>query len=66
MPDGHTMFSEKWPPGRRHGPPYQITYSSNREATYGNHGNHYQAARRREIGMDTRNEMCKGTEKGDK
>jgi hypothetical protein len=25
-----------------------------------------QGEREREIGMDTRNEMCKGTEKGDK
>jgi hypothetical protein len=36
------------------------------EATYEKHGNHYQDARRRELGMDSRNEMCKGTEKGDK
>jgi hypothetical protein len=40
--------------------------ASKREATYGNYGNHYQVARRRELGMDTRNEMCKGTKKGDK
>jgi hypothetical protein len=40
--------------------------ASKREATYGSYGNHYQVARRRELGMDTRNEMCKGTKKGDK
>jgi hypothetical protein len=39
---------------------------SKREATYGNYGNHYQVARRREIGMESRKQMCKGTEKGDK
>jgi hypothetical protein len=26
---------------------------------------HNQVARRREIGMETRNQVCKGTEKGD-
>jgi hypothetical protein len=39
---------------------------SKRKATYGNYGNHYQVARRREIGMDSRNEMCRVNEKGDK
>jgi hypothetical protein len=51
-----------WPHGRRHGPPYPIVCTYYREATY---GNHYQQARRREIRMDTRKQMCKGTEKGD-
>jgi hypothetical protein len=38
---------------------------SKRKATYEKHGNLYQVARRREIGMDSRKQMCKGTEKGD-
>jgi hypothetical protein len=33
--------------------------ASKGEATYRKHGNHYQVARRTEVGMDTRNEMCK-------
>jgi hypothetical protein len=38
-----------------------------RKATHENDGNHHQDARRREIGMDTRNEMCTYNEKkGDK
>jgi hypothetical protein len=36
-----------------------------REATYGNRENHDRDARRREIGMQTRNEMCRVNEKGD-
>jgi hypothetical protein len=39
--------------------------ASKRKATYGSYGNHYQAARRREIRMDSRNEMCRENEKGD-
>jgi hypothetical protein len=32
---------------------------SKRKATYEKHGNLYQDARRSEVGMDTRNEMCR-------
>jgi hypothetical protein len=32
---------------------------SKRKATYEKHGNLYQVARRTEVGMDTRNEMCR-------
>jgi hypothetical protein len=38
---------------------------SKRKATYEKHGNLYQAARRRELRMDSRNEMCRVNEKGD-
>jgi hypothetical protein len=35
--------------------------------SYGSYVNHYpQARRKRERRMDSRKEMCKGTEKGDK
>jgi hypothetical protein len=34
--------------------------------SYGSYGNYYLQTRRREIGMDTRNEMCRANEKGDK
>lgn len=37
-----------------------------REASYGNHENNYPSARRRGIGMDSRKQMCKANEKGDK
>jgi hypothetical protein len=63
----HTAYkraSNKWSYGRGRGPPYPIVCTCYREASYRNHGN--QQARRREIGMDTRNEMCKATKKGDK
>jgi hypothetical protein len=43
----------------------RYSVASKREATYEKRGNHYQDARRRELGMDTRNQVCKGTEKGD-
>jgi hypothetical protein len=33
--------------------------SSKGEATYEKRGNLYQVARRRELGMDSRNEMCR-------
>jgi hypothetical protein len=36
-----------------------------RKATYEKRGNLYQDARRREVGMNSRNEMCKANEKGD-
>jgi hypothetical protein len=36
-----------------------------RKATYEKRGNHYQVARRREIGMGARNQGCKTNEKGD-
>ena len=60
-------FSKKWPHGLYEighlaegaAPPHSIVCTCYREATYGNYGTHYQAARRREIGMDTRNEMCR-------
>jgi len=45
--------------------PTSYPTASDREATYGNYGNHYQLVRRSELGMDSRNEMCRVNEKGD-
>src|SRR5215207_11558502 len=57
MPHGHPMIPEKGPLGRRRSTPYQIVCAFEEESKLGKRGNHYQDARRREIGMDTRNGM---------
>jgi hypothetical protein len=60
----HMRSPKNWPPGRGHRPPFGVLCGGTREATHGNRGIHPQA-RRRELGIDSRNQMCRVNKKGD-
>jgi hypothetical protein len=60
-----TWHMQNWPLSRGRGPPYSIVCTCYSKAAYGRYGTHYQVTRRRELGMDQRNQGCKTNEKGD-